>query len=208
MDNTVYIKISGCILTDRKQVQLKDIATVHCNDKNIESKMAALTVFSVKSNKRKKYVISSLKVIELMSKQDNSVSIVNLGENDFIIEYTPYKEKGKVFEWIKTAIVALAVFFGGGFTIITFNEDVSVEKVFDMYKNAVCEDVSPNDKTMEIAYSIGLPIGILVFFNHISKKKFTSDPTPLQVQLRTYEKDTNSAIIDNASREGNEIDAG
>ena len=59
---------------------------------------------------------------------------------------------------------------------------------------------------LEISYSIGIPIGIIVFFNHFSKIKINSDPTPLQVQLRLYEQDENTAIIKNASREKKTID--
>ena len=40
----------------------------------------------------------------------------------------------------------------------------------------------------------------------ISKKKTSVDPTPLQIELKTYEKDMNTTIIDNQSREGNTYD--
>lgn len=212
VNSTVYIKINECTLTDNKKVMLKDVASVYCSDSKTEEDMASLNIFSVPDNKKKKYVFSSLKVIEIMTKDRPQLNVVNLGNNDFIIEYTPSKKSNSVFEWTKAVLVALAVFFGSGFTIMTFNEDVSVGKVFAMYKEAVYEaDGAENiqdNKTMEIAYCIGLPLGIMVFFNHFSKKRFSADPTPLQVQLRTYEKSTNSAIIDNATREGNEIDAG
>ncbi|MDE7210401.1 MAG: stage V sporulation protein AA, partial [Lachnospiraceae bacterium] len=59
---------------------------------------------------------------------------------------------------------------------------------------------------LELGYCIGLPSGIIIFFNHFSHLKMGSDPTPLQVQLRIYERDVNDAIIKTASREEKTID--
>lgn len=58
-----------------------------------------------------------------------------------------------------------------------------------------------------IAYSLGLFIGIIVFFNHGAKKKFSDDPTPLQVQMRQYEQEVNQTVITDASRKKAERDA-
>lgn len=55
-------------------------------------------------------------------------------------------------------------------------------------------------------YCLGLAVGILVFFNHIGKKKITSDPTPIQVEMRKYEQDVDMAFIENAGRKGHEHD--
>lgn len=49
-------------------------------------------------------------------------------------------------------------------------------------------------------------MGILVFFNHIGKKKSLQDPTPIQVEMRKYEQDVDMAFIENAGRKGHEHD--
>ena len=59
---------------------------------------------------------------------------------------------------------------------------------------------------LELSYSLGIPLGIILFFDHFSKLKMDSDPTPLQVELRLYEKDVNEAIIENAGKEGKKKD--
>lgn len=51
-----------------------------------------------------------------------------------------------------------------------------------------------------IAYSLGLFIGIIIFFNHGARKKFTDDPTPLQVQMRQYEQEVNQTVITDSER--------
>ena len=53
---------------------------------------------------------------------------------------------------------------------------------------------------LEVSYSVGITIGILVFFNHFGKRRFSVDPTPMEVQMRLYEDDVNNTIIEDASR--------
>ena len=60
--------------------------------------------------------------------------------------------------------------------------------------------------TLEVSYSIGLAAGIIVFFNHIGGRRITKDPTPIEVEMRVYEKDVNDALIETADREGKTID--
>lgn len=57
-----------------------------------------------------------------------------------------------------------------------------------------------------MAYSIGLAIGIIVFFNHIGGRRITKDPTPIEVEMRIYEDDVNNALVETADREGKTID--
>jgi stage V sporulation protein AA len=59
---------------------------------------------------------------------------------------------------------------------------------------------------LEICYSIGIPIGIIVFYNHFSKAKLSNDPTPLKIQMRLYEEDLDKTLIANANREDKIID--
>lgn len=58
----------------------------------------------------------------------------------------------------------------------------------------------------EAGYSVGLAIGILVFFNHIAVKKLNTDPTPLEVEMRLYEENICKTLIDQAGRKEKEID--
>ena len=59
---------------------------------------------------------------------------------------------------------------------------------------------------MEAAYSVGLTVGIIVFFNHFGKKKFTVDPSPIEIEMQLYENDIQTTIIAERSRKGQELD--
>mgnify|MGYP003289783741 CR=1 FL=1 len=202
---TFFLKFDQSVLVNKKRVVLSDVASIYGTEPAIRQKIGALELYRFPKEQKEKKVFSVMKVIEIIGAAYPEVTVNPVGEPDFIVEYKPEKKSRfeKTLEWCKTAFVALAVFFGSAFTIVTFNKDSSVEEIFPMIYRLTegAERGGPGE--LEIAYSIGLPLGIVLFFNHFLRKKIDSDPTPLQVQMRQYEKDVNSTIIENASREGN-----
>jgi stage V sporulation protein AA len=40
----------------------------------------------------------------------------------------------------------------------------------------------------------------------VGRKKITPDPTPIQIEMRKYEKDVDTTFIENAGRGGHSID--
>ena len=46
----------------------------------------------------------------------------------------------------------------------------------------------------------------MIFYNHVGRKKLSDDPTPVQVAMRTYEEDVDTAYIENCSRRGESHD--
>ena len=61
---------------------------------------------------------------------------------------------------------------------------------------------------LEVSYSLGLAVGIIVFYNHIGGRRLTKDPTPIEVAMRNYEYDVDMALIELADREGKEEEVG
>lgn len=206
-DGVLYIKIEQNIEILNKKVFLEDIAKLYSADKNMVSTLDKKLFMSIQAKENTKYAISIMKVIEMITKEYPGIEIVNLGEVDFLISYIVPKKKNRSIEYLKTAFICLVVFFGAAFSIMTFNTDVSVSDVFDKTYELVLGKWAESNGVLEIAYSLGLPIGIIIFFNHFSRFKIHTDPTPLQIEMRTYEEDVNKALIKNASREGKTMDA-
>ena len=89
---------------------------------------------------------------------------------------------------------------------MTFNEDVNVSGVFDKIYLMVTGSEQTGGSILEICYAIGIPIGIIVFYNHFKRRDIKNDPTPIQVEMRTYEKDVDTTFIENCGRKGNSND--
>ena len=62
--------------------------------------------------------------------------------------------------------------------------------------------MTPGFSVLEISYSIGIGLGVVLYFNHFGRRKFTQDPTPLEVEMRVYEDDIDTTIIEQNDRSG------
>lgn len=201
----VYLKLEqDCQVINRK-ILLQDVAEIFTTDSVLRKELGNLVLYTVKGDKNQKLIFSSMKVIEMIQKQRPGLLVENIGEPDFIVEYKMPEPPKKTWEYAKAIFLALIVFFGSIFTIMTFNTDVSVEKVFTMFYDTVLGENQPHGMIVEITYSIGIAVGVLGFYNHFSGSKNHDDPTPIHIEMRDYEEEMNRAIINDASREGKMI---
>ena len=86
------------------------------------------------------------------------------------------------------------------------SKDVGVTKMFSQIYELVTGIKSDGFTVLEFTYSIGIAIGILTFFNHFGKRRFSVDPTPIEVEMRLYENDLQTTLIENISRKEQELD--
>lgn len=208
MEEILYVKIEQNIPVQKRDLTYKDIAALYCTNKDIVQKLEQETFYTLPNDCQQKTMFTIGKVYEGIHKVYPNLRIENVGERDFIVdlEEPDKKEKSRTVEFIKTAFVSLIAFFGAAFTIMTFNEDVSVGDVFDKVYQMIMGTSKQGGSILEISYAAGLPVGILVFYNHFRRRKIKNDPTPIQVEMRTYEEQVNKALISTASREGHTID--
>ena len=82
---------------------------------------------------------------------------------------------------------------------MAYNNDVNTIELFEkVYEMFGAGDFSEY-KVIEISYAVGLFAGIVIFYNHFAGKKFTSDPTPIQVEMDKYESDIDTCMIDRSN---------
>ena len=185
---------------------LKDVAELYSDDPAILAKCLALKVKKISSDRDHRYVGSVLDVIGLISKLDPSIQVENMGEQDFIIDYQKPRPPRLGWEWIKTAFVCVICFCGAAFAIMTFNNDASVTDVFREIYRMVLGHEAEKVTVLEMSYSIGLALGVILFFNHFCAWKVNTDPTPLEVEMRLYEDNISKTVIQNDGRKESGID--
>lgn len=203
----VYLKTEQNAEVMEEHVCVKDIASVYCKEKEICARIKAITVHKFHKDDKKRQVVSVLKVIELIENEIPGVQVENMGENATLIELVNADKHKGIGQWIKLAFVACISFFGTGFTLMSFHNDISINRLFSRIYEQIMGYSSDGYSILELSYSIGLAVGIIVFFNHIGGRRITKDPTPIEVEMRVYETDVNKALIETADREGKTIDA-
>lgn len=200
-ETTVTVMVPQITRVTNKKVLLQDVVKITGEDKALVKRLQQEVFYQFPKEQGEKKVFTSLKLVEVIERLHKGITVNVIGEPSFIVEYLP---SGTSYggQWWKVLFVSVAVFFGGAFSIMTFNQDVEVTKVSSLLYGLAGLGDKPKIPVMEIGYSLGLAVGIIVFFNHFSHLRLDADPTPLEVQMRTYEKEVNDAIMENASREG------
>lgn len=206
MSKSLYLKLNQISEVYEKDVYLKDVAELYSDDPAILAKCLALKVKKISSDRDHRYVGSVLDVIGLISKLDPSIQVENMGEQDFIIDYQKPRPPRLGWEWIKTAFVCVICFCGAAFAIMTFNNDASVTDVFREIYRMVLGHEAEKVTVLEMSYSIGLALGVILFFNHFCAWKVNTDPTPLEVEMRLYEDNISKTVIQNDGRKESGID--
>lgn len=195
----IYIKpMEKVRIVQKKEVHLKDVAEVYGEDPGIKE----ITIFRISSDRKKVYLLSVIDLIRVLHECYAEISVFNLGEKDILIEYLPRPErKTKLWTLAKVCFVSMILFIGSATTIMCFHTDVQLPLIFQNIYYIFFGENREMPLLLSIPYSIGLGLGIIIFFNHFSAISLTEDPTPIEIEMTTYEKETNASVIDYLGRQ-------
>ena len=205
-NSTLYIKGEQNIEVKKRDVTLGDLISMECGQQNIVTKLKTLKIIKIPDKGQHRYVISVLKIIEAIHQEYPNLEVQNLGSPDVVVTYEEQQSHNRILQGIKIVCITLLSFIGSAFAIMTFNNDAESPKLFEQIYELFMGHPKNGFSILELSYIIGLAIGILVFFNHFGKRRFTVDPTPIEVEMRLYENDIQTTIIADYSRKGQEID--
>ena len=199
----IYIKpVKKVQVIEKQIVYLEDVAEIWTSEKL--GSIKKLPVFRITEKKRDNYLLSSVDIIRQINLWDQTATINNLGEMDTVIEYFPQQKKtSKVLEYCKVAFDCAILFVGATTTIMCFHSDNQLPLIFQKYAGMFLGNEEEIPMVLSVSYSIGLSAGIMIFFNHIGKKSISLDPTPIEVEMTTYEKETDDSLIDRLNQKRN-----
>ena len=203
---TLYLKLDRNVEVQKDDVQLSDLGKLVCANKDILAHAKAMKIYKFKDTKPQRQIVSVMKIIDSLQTMYPDLSIENIGETEVIMEKVKVKSEKGFMQWLKIAFVSLICFFGTAFTLMAFHNDIGINKVFVKVYEMISGQASDGFTILEVTNSIGLAVGIIVFFNHIGGRRITKDPTPIEVEMRIYEDDVNNALVETADREGKTID--
>lgn len=202
MPETIYLKFDQNSAVYDRVIKLKNVAAVFCEDTKMQDYISDFILINVPEVKKKTYVFSVMDIVVKIKEKYQDASIVNLGVSDFIVEYNCKKPSKNVLDIFKIIITCVVVFTGSMFTIMAYNNDININELFK--KLYLLSGNGESTGVIELCYSLGLFLGICIFYNHFVGKSLDNTPTPVEMQMRSYEDDLNCAIIERASRLGKE----
>lgn len=203
-EKVIYIKAEeNCVVTTPK-VRLGEVVKISCKDSALKRKILQQEFYCFKEEHA--VVVSILKVIDCIREEQGDIRVINCGAEDFLMEYRQAKAESRIWNRVKYGIISLIIFFGSAFTIMTFHNDIGINDTFTLLYEQVMGEEKMGITELEVSYSIGLLVGMVVFFNHISKKKLTRDPSPIQVEIEKYNDDLISTKMSESRKKGHEYD--
>ncbi|USK58681.1 stage V sporulation protein AA [Peribacillus asahii] len=190
MRNRVHVK-------QNQQVRLKDIAKIIGEDRQVK-KIEEGVLLTVKKEDKNIIIIDLIEVIEVIQAVDPSIEIQTFGPSQTIIEVIYEKQK---VSFLAFAAVWLLLFIGAAMTIMNFHVDVSMGEVHQRLFAIITGIEDKKPLLIQIPYSFGLGIGMILFFNHFFKKRFNEEPSPLEVEMFNYQQDLDQYVIMNENKE-------
>lgn len=229
MTKIVYVALKERIQVNEEVVRVGDVADILTHEEKLTQQIEQVPLFqfqgdchsqkdgdgqgkynyksaSVKSYSGSRQIISMLRVVQMIRQEQPDCLVLPTGEQDCVVEYISAKQPGKFWGVVKVAFVCLVSLAGGAFSIMAFHNDISITNIFTQFYEVITGRQSDGFTLLELAYSIGLAAGIVIFYNHVGKRRITKDPTPIEVSMRTYEHDMDDAMIQAWDREGKKID--
>lgn len=194
----IYIRMRNRVQVKQNQnLKIKDIARIIGKDE-IVKKLEDKNLLTVKKEDRNIIIIDLVHMIETIQAIDQSLEIQTFGPAQTIVEVIYDKKK---VTFLSFAAVWLLLFLGAVMTIMNFHVDVSMREVHQKLFTIITGKVDEKPLLIQVPYSIGLGLGMILFFNHFFKKRFNEEPSPLEVEMFNYQQDLDQYVIMNENKE-------
>jgi stage V sporulation protein AA len=198
LEKTIYIRMRHRVIVHSNiTVKFQDIAQVIA-DEDIYQKVISIPIHKITKQDKNIIIIDVMKVIDLITDRFPNLEIQILGPSQTIIEVM-YKKKGVSIPFF--ILIWLLLFFGAAMAIMNFHEDVSMKAVHQNLYTVITGQYNPHPLIFQVPYSIGLGLGMILFFNHIFKKRINEEPSPLEVEMFNYQQNLDHYVIMNENKE-------
>lgn len=198
MEHSIFIRLRNRVQVKENQtILLKDIALIVA-PKHVAEELEKIKIYKVKKEDHNIIVLDAIVVLREIIEATNRRDLQLIGPSQTIVEVVTKKVR---VSYPLFLLVWLLLFIGSAFTIMNFHEDVSMQSVHQkiVYLLTGLDDASP--LIFQIPYSFGLGLGMILFFNHVFKKRINDEPSPLEVEMFNYQQAIDRYVIMHENKE-------
>lgn len=171
-------------------IRLEDVAYLSSDQETLK-KLSTLPLHEITKKDDEYVVIDRFHIIRMIQQFNSNITIEALGSEETIIQVDSDSKSAPIFF---VGFVWLVLFIGAAMTIINFHYDVSMQEVHQKIHFFFTGTYEKYPLFIQIPYSIGLGVGMILFLNHWFKKRFNEEPSPLELELFQYKKNVNDYI--------------
>ncbi|MBT2290793.1 stage V sporulation protein AA [Paenibacillus albidus] len=190
----IYIQLKNRITVPKgKGVTLRDIATLIVAPE-WEQPLYSILLLEPKQSDGNLILIDLMMVIPRIQELLPQAEIEAIGEGRTIVQIVGPAGARKP-SMALFILVWLLLFFGSALTIMNFHADVSMQEVQIRIVEMITGHRDEHPYVFQVAYSLGIGFGMVIFFNHLFKKKWNEEPTPLEVEMFLYQKNIDHYVV-------------
>ena len=191
MEQTIYIKMRNRLkVSPTYEVKLGDVAQL-AGDAAVVQSLQDEVIYKITARDKTHVVIDVMKIIEIIRRKTAYIQINLLGSGQTLVEIIYEKESTSDF----FGLVWLLLFIGAALAIIYFHEDVSMQQVHQRLYYMITGEFKAQPLLFQIPYSLGLGLGMVLFFNHVFQKRINEEPSPLEVEMFQYQQSLDQYVI-------------
>ncbi|WP_349410806.1 stage V sporulation protein AA [Pseudalkalibacillus sp. SCS-8] len=185
------------LVSPDQTVRIKDLAQL-VGPEEIVEQIGGIIIHKITIQDKTIVIIDLMKVLKTIRNRFPEVDIQPIGSSQTIVEVQYGKNS---ITGVYFIIVWMLLFIGAALAIMNFHEDVSMQEVHQKIYYLVTGHENAYPLLLQIPYSLGLGFGMVLFFNHIFKKRFNEEPSPLEVEMFNYQQDLDQYVILNENKE-------
>ncbi len=205
-DNTIYVKMNSSVKIASDEIRIGDLGKIYCQNRDLVNRIKPIRIHVFHPKDKGRCVIGALRVIQLIHDSCPGCTVDLVGDTETIVQLVPEKSAPKWLVWAKIVLVSGLCFLGTVYTVMAYHNEINITTLFQQIYGLVMGRESDGFTVLELSYSLGLSVGIILFYNHIGKRRLTPDPSPVEVEMRTYADDVNRSLVEMANREEKTID--
>src|SRR5579875_1201881 len=180
-----------------RNVCLNDIAQIIAPVEELQA-LKNLHVHQLKETDGNIVVIDVMKVIRLITENMKDSEVQSIGPAQTIVEVISKKRRVSIPFFL---LIWFLLFFGSAMTLMNFHDDGSMKSVQEKIYTIITGKKEAKPLVFQIPYSIGLGLGMILFFNHVFKKRINDEPSPLEVEMFNYQMDLDNYVILHENKE-------
>ncbi|ENQ3078837.1 stage V sporulation protein AA [Bacillus sp. WLY-B-L8] len=198
MEQTIYVKMRNRLqVSPAYEIKIGDVAQV-VGESRIVDQIKRQVIYKITKKDKTHVVIDVMKVIQSIRQYSSSLEINLLGSAQTIVEIVYEKKQVNPFFF---GMVWLLLFVGAALAIIYFHEDVSMQQVHQRLYYMITGESNKKPLLFQIPYSLGLGLGMILFFNHVFQKRINEEPSPLEVEMFQYQQSLDQYVMMNENKE-------
>ncbi|MEK5441978.1 MULTISPECIES: stage V sporulation protein AA [unclassified Fredinandcohnia] len=198
MEKSIYLRMRHRVLVQpNATIKIGQIVQISAEEK-VAQEIKNIVIHQVSKKDKNIVVIDVMKVIDQIRRQFPQIDVQTVGPAQTIIEIAIKKRR---FTPALFVAVWFLLFVGAALTMMNFHEDVSMREVHIRIYTMITGDEVLKPLLFQIPYSIGLGLGMILFFNHFFRKRLNEEPSPLEVEMFNYQQDLDNYLIITENKE-------